>query len=174
MPYKLILKFNFTQPFLSLFIYKLNPKFIIMKKSIILVLSCFFIFSNCSLNDSESAPEQEIEYYWHLIQVTGGVAGVDERFDLNTIVWNFDDDTNILTVENNNTDDSIEDGFNAGTYSFSILDIDGTLYLIVDDEEIGSFNVNQSTFTLDTNKMSTGTGADGFIYLFQIDIRQVN
>ncbi|MCF7569290.1 hypothetical protein L3X37_13085 [Sabulilitoribacter arenilitoris] len=144
-----------------------------MKKSVIFVLSCFFVFSSCSLNESDSSAPQEIEYYWHLIQVTGGVAGIDERFDVDTIVWNFDDDTGTLTVDNNNTDDSIEDGLDGGTYSFSVLDIDGNTYLLVDDEEIGSFNVNQSTFTLDTNKMSTGTGADGFIYLFQLETRAV-
>lgn len=144
-----------------------------MKKSLLLVLSCFFIFSNCSLNDSDSAPPQELQYLWHLIQVTGGVAGVDERFDVGDIVWSFDEDTNILTVENNNTDDTIEDGLDSGTYSFSVLDIDGITYLTVDGNELGSFVVNQSTFTLDQNKMSTGTGADGFIYLFQLETRAV-
>lgn len=141
-----------------------------MKKSIILVLSCFFILSNCSINNSDPLPPQEVKYLWHLVKVTGGVAGVDEQFSTDTVIWSFDGDTQTLTVDNKNSDDTIEDGLDSGSYDYSVLDIDGTTYLSIDGNEFGSFETSQTTLSINQNLMSTGNGADGFIYTFQVEV----
>lgn len=145
-------------------------KFKIMKKSILIVLSCFFIFSNCSVNNSDSTPTQKVEYLWHLVNVTGGFSGIDEQFSVDTVVWVFNEDAKILTVENNNDDDSIEDGLDTGTYNYSVLAIDNITYLIVDDNELGSFTSDFETLTINQNIISTGSGADGFIYEFKREV----
>ncbi|WP_341216496.1 hypothetical protein [uncultured Wocania sp.] len=144
-----------------------------MKKSVILILSCFFIFSSCS-NDEDPIDPQKIKYLWHLVKVTGGVAGIDEEFNLETIVWAFNDANKTLVVENNNDDDTIEDGLDSGTYEYSVLDLDGKSYLTVNNNELGSFEISQSALVINQNIMSTGDGADGFIYTFQRTILLVD
>jgi hypothetical protein len=48
--------------------------------------------------------------------VNGGIAEVDTTFDLNKIIWTFNEENHILIVNNTNTDD-VEDGLDTGTYS---------------------------------------------------------
>ncbi len=140
-----------------------------MKKIVIIALSCFFVLSSCSTNDSNSGTPQKVRYLWHLISVTGGVAGVDEQFSLNTVVWAFDDATKTLVVDNKNTDDTIEDGLDSGSYGYTVADIDGNTYLTVEGNEFGSFEISQNILTINQNLKSTGSGTDGFIYSYQVE-----
>lgn len=140
-----------------------------MKKSLILIFSCFFILSSCSVNNSDDIPPQKIEYLWHLIRVTGGVSGVDEQFSTDTVVWSFNNETSILNVDNKNTDDTIEDGLDSGSYSYSVEEIDGKAFLSIDGNEFGNFETSQTTLTINQNIMSTGNVSDGFIYTFQVE-----
>ena len=102
-----------------------------------------------------------------MINVTGGVAGVNETYSLDTIVWAFNDATKTLVVENNNDDDTKEDALDSGTYDFDVLDTNGKTYITIDNTEFGNFVVSQNTLLIDQNIMSTGSGADGFVYTFQ-------
>ncbi len=140
-----------------------------MKKIVIIALSCFFVLSNCSTNDSNPATSQKVRYLWHLISVTGGVAGVDEQFSLNTVVWAFDDATKTLVVDNKNTDDTKEDGLDSGSYAYTVLDVDGNTYLSIEGNEYGSFEISQNILTINQNLKSTGSGTDGFIYSYQVE-----
>lgn len=125
--------------------------------------------TSCSLNDNDNATPQEIKYLWHLVKVTGGIAGVNEQFETNVITWSFNNETETLVVNNKNTDDSIEDSLDSGTYSFSVLEENNTTYLIIDDIELGSFEVSGNILTINQNNTSTGNGTDGFIYTFQVE-----
>ncbi|MFV9550559.1 hypothetical protein [Algibacter sp. PT7-4] len=140
-----------------------------MKKNILIILSCILIMTSCSLNDNDNATPQEIKYLWHLVKVTGGIAGVNEQFETNVITWSFNNETETLVVNNKNTDDSIEDSLDSGTYSFSVLEENNTTYLIIDDIELGSFEVSGNILTINQNNTSTGNGTDGFIYTFQVE-----
>ena len=139
-----------------------------MKKSIIIVLSCFFIFSNCSDNQDPIEP-QKIEYLWHLVKVTGGIAGINQEFSVGTIIWSFDDASKKLVVENNNDDNAVEDALDSGSYNYDVLELEQELYLIIDENEFGNFKTSQNLLVIDQNIMSTGNGADGFIYTFQAE-----
>jgi len=139
-----------------------------MKKSIIIVLSCCFLFSNCSDNQDPIEP-QKIEYLWHLVKVTGGIAAIDEEFSRGTITWSFDDATKKLVVENNNDNITIEDALDSGSYDYDVLELEQELYLIIDENEFGNFKISQNLLVIDQNKMSTGDGSDGFIYSFQAE-----
>ena len=139
-----------------------------MKKSIIIVLSCCLLFSNCSDNQDPIEP-QKIEYLWHLVKVTGGIAGIDEEFSRGTITWSFDDATKKLVVENNNDNITIEDALDSGSYDYDVLELEQELYLIIDENEFGNFKISQNLLVIDQNKMSTGDGSDGFIYSFQAE-----
>ncbi|MFD1615187.1 hypothetical protein [Gelatiniphilus marinus] len=131
------------------------------------------MFSNCSSNEVNVDP-QNVKYLWHLVNVTGGVAGVDKTFNLNTVVWAFNDETKKLVVENNNDDQAAEDGLDSGTYDFDVIEIDGKTYLSINDNEFGNFLVSGNLLTINQNIMSSGTGADGFVYTFQRTIELVN
>ena len=150
----------------------LNNK--VMKKSILIVLSCCFLLSNCSVNNSTSSSPQNVKYFWHLINVTGGIAGVDWEFNVNTIVWDFDADAGTLTVENNNTDDNIEDGLDSGIYEYYEISTDNVTYLVVDDIELGSLEIVNNQLKINQNEMTTGTVSDGYIYTFQVEIITVD
>ncbi|WP_418603243.1 hypothetical protein [Hwangdonia sp.] len=145
-----------------------------MKKSILIVLSCLFIFSSCSTSEDPIDP-QKVKYLWHLVNVTGGVAGVNETFSLDTIVWAFNDATKTLVVENNNDDDTIEDALDSGTYEFDVIQgPSGKTFLTINTSEFGNFEISQNTLTIDQNITTTGTGADGFIYTFKRTIELVD
>lgn len=141
-----------------------------MKNKILLVITCCFILTNCSLEDNSST-YQEISYLrqWHLVKVNGGIAGLQDEFSLGTIILDFNGTNNILTVENNNTDDSKEDFLDSGTYPYSELDQNGLIYLIIDGIEYGerTFSSNNTIITIDANSLSNGTGTDGFVYTLQ-------
>ena len=141
-----------------------------MKIKLLIVLCCAFVFTNCSLSNDSETP-QNYKKSWHLINVSGGFAGVNENFELETIIWSFDEPTAKLTVVNNNSDDTIQDGLASGAYDYSIdIAEDGKSYITIDANELGLLTVNQTGMFIDENMMSTGTGADGFIYSFQVEL----
>lgn len=141
-----------------------------MKKNILIVKCSIFAFLNCSVNNDRSINSDNVKYLWHLINVSGRIAGIDEQFELGTIVWEFNEDTSTLTVTNNNENSNVENGLDTGTYEFSVLNVDNKTYLVINSNEIGSFEISQNILTINQNEMSNGTGADGFIYTFQVEI----
>jgi len=50
----------------------------------------------------------------------------------------------------------------------SILNDGNNTFLIIDGNEYGSITVLTNNLIIDQNLTSTGTGADGFIYSFQL------
>lgn len=82
------------------------------------------LITSCSDDDSSSAPlnnnTPEADGEWHLIQVTGSIAGVNYLFEPGTITWTFNDDGTV-SVENTNTNDFVEDFFDSGTYEFDFV-----------------------------------------------------
>ena len=93
-----------------------------MKRNFFIALSFLFILSNCSLNDNDTNDNfEQFTLTWHLISTTGGIAGINDQFNLDTVVWIFDEPTETLTIENNNTDDTKQDLLDSGTYQFSFV-----------------------------------------------------
>lgn len=139
-----------------------------MTNKILFILTCFFTLTNCNVN--EDLPEQEAQNYrteWHLLNVSGGVAGVNDDFEANTIIWIFDQENNSVNITNNNTDDTKQDGFDTGTYSFSSLESNDSFYMVINGDELGEYTFpNQQTLQIDENYKSDSDGTDGFIYTF--------
>ena len=136
-----------------------------MKIKILIAVFCLTMM-HCSLNDSEVPPiVQVIE--WHLINVNGGVSGINETFEPETIIWIFNDATGVLTVENTNEDDSKEDGLASGSYSYSIANVSNNSFITINSNELGEIAfTSENKITIDQNSTSEGSGADGFIYTF--------
>lgn len=141
-----------------------------MKTKFSFFIACLFILTSCSINDnSESIPAQIITPEWHLTQSTGGIAGVDNPFDLETIVWIFDADEGTISITNNNTDDTKEDAFPTGTYQYEIYEDGNDDYMIIEGDEFGkvTFPTNNKAI-IDQNQTSSGSSADLYIYNFDI------
>lgn len=139
-----------------------------MKYYLIIACISFFTLTNCSLNDINNDIPKVTRVLWHLKNVSGGVAGVDNDFVTGKIVWEFNDATSKLTVSNANTDTSLEDGLDSGTYTYSINEVGGNAYISISANEIGKITISDSgsTLTINQNLKSTGTVADGYIYTF--------
>ena len=129
-------------------------------------LILFVIITSCSINNDDDKP-QVVRSEWHLKNVSGGLAGVNNDFDFKQVIWVFNELQGSLTVLNNNTND-VEDGLDSGTYNYSLLDDGNNTFLIIDDNEFGGLIILNNNLTIDQNLTITGTGADGFIYSFQL------
>jgi hypothetical protein len=79
---------------------------------LILIVS---LYNSCTVDDDyESNPT--LLGSWNLIEVSGTIAGTTDQFEYGLITWNFEEGT--VTVVNNNTDESLLDGFDSGNYDF--------------------------------------------------------
>ena len=104
---------------------------------------------------------------WHLVQTNGGIQGVNDQFELGTIVWTFYENTGNLIVNNQNTDANKQDFLDSGTYTYSLETIEGQNFITIDGTEYGEITIRPNEFIIDENTKSTGDGADGFIYTFE-------
>lgn len=138
-----------------------------MKPTLIIAFFSLFLLTNCSIDNNNDETPKVYVTYWHLIKVNGGIAGVDTSFPMDKIVWNFNEVTGKLTVKNTNTDQTIEDGFDTGNYPFSVTEVGGKKFLVINSNEFGGFTLTQSQLVIDQNTVSNGTGADGFVYTFK-------
>lgn len=139
-----------------------------MKHYILIAFCCLIAFTSCSIsnNNNDDSP-QVIKTYWHLTNVSGGFAGVNHDFALGHIIWFFDEALAELSIENLNTDDSLEDGFDTGNYVFSIQEVNNETFLKVDSNEFGYFTLSETELVINQNITTSGSGADGFIYTFK-------
>lgn len=144
------------------------------KSVILLFITCTFL--SCSLNNNDNTPDETIITQWNLVNVSGGIAGVDNTFEIGEIIWMFDDLTGQLTVTNNNTNDTIEDGLNGGVYDYFFVDDGSQLFIIIDDSEYGAITISTDNqeFTIDQNITQAGTGADGFLFSFKKTTTVIN
>lgn len=139
-----------------------------MKRNIFTVFSFLFILTSCSIgNDNNNDIQPIVLNFWHLINTSGGLAGIDDSFELDTVVWSFNESNGTMTVENNNTEETKEDGLESGTYPFSFITEGDEEFIIIDGNELGKITANQTNFVINQNKTSEGDVADGFIYTFQ-------
>lgn len=137
-----------------------------MKRYILILFFSIFL-TNCSINSNDTNQPQVITVYWNLVNIIGGVSGVDIDYNSGDIVWLFDEVNMVLTVTNTNTDDSLEDGLDSGTYPYSVIDDSHHLFLSINATEFGSFTISGNQLVIDQNITTSGTGADGYVYTFE-------
>lgn len=147
-----------------------------MKYYLIIACISFLTLTNCSLDSVNNTAPQVTKVLWHLKNVSGGIAGVDNDFPANKIIWEFKSENLTLIVSNGNTDDSIEDGLDTGTYSYSVKKVDNVEYLTINSNEVGSatFTNNDTVLTINQNETSTGPVADGYIFTFDKSVIVAN
>ncbi|WP_405574871.1 hypothetical protein [Winogradskyella sp. Asnod2-B02-A] len=134
-------------------------------KNTIYILTFTLLMLSCNTDDnSQQNAEPTIGGQWNLVNVTGGLAGVDDDFEVGLIIWDFNEDNLELTVTNNNTANVIYDGLSSGTYDYEVLSTTGeTAYLV-----IHNFGINHEIITLNASQLvlDEGVVADGFLLTF--------
>jgi len=131
-----------------------------MKKFLLILIICSLCLSSSCDNDKANSKTES----WFLVNISGGIAGINEDFEKGIIVWTFNEEDSLLTVENTT---GSTNGFESGTYTYSILNTNGKRYLIVENNEIGGMITSENQLTIDQNMQSGGSGADGFILKFE-------
>ena len=142
-----------------------------MKKYFLTTLASLFLLMGCSVNNNTDP--QTIIVHWNLVKTTGGVAGVNDEFPVETIIWDFNQTDSKLTVVNNNTDDTKEDALDTGTYIYSETQANGKTYLNIVGIEFGGFTLSSTQLIIDQNDQSQGSGTDGYIYTFKKSVEIV-
>ena len=120
---------------------------------------------SCSLNNDNNP--QVIRTEWHLKNVSGGIEGIDYDFDFNVVIWEFNETLATVLIENNNTNDAIEDGPDSGTYPYEIVDGTDFTFISIDNNELGDLNILENELIIDGNLTSSGMGTDGYVYTFR-------
>ena len=131
-----------------------------MKKVVYILVSVLLL--SCSLNDDGNTPTRDAK--WSLINISGGIAGIEIILDKGQITWVFDEANNSLIVEVNIDDPLI--GLSEGTYSYDLETIGNELFLFVDSSEFGAITISDTQLKIDQNITSTGTTADMFLFRF--------
>lgn len=128
-----------------------------------LYLFVFTLVAFACNNEDDGAPNNDspFEGQWSLVNVSGGLAGVDEDFEMGLITWDFDIETQELTITNTNTA-SVFSGFPTGVYDFQVLTNGEMSSLILED----SFSMVITTLTNNQLILDEGVAADGFLYTF--------
>jgi hypothetical protein len=130
-----------------------------------LLISALVLSTSCKKDDDDTNEPTFISGNWNLKNVSGGFAGIDIDYTAGQVVWNFNLETNILTVQNNIITSGPEDiyaGFETGTYTFEIVENGELQSLIVDDVNMGYITLLDDVLQLDE-----GVAVDGFMKTFE-------
>ncbi|WP_108804433.1 hypothetical protein [Aquimarina sp. Aq107] len=125
-----------------------------------IVLLSIILFS-CSNDDDNNAQSSTIAGAWNLVKVSGGVTGVDEDIEKGLIVWDFNETTGMVTINNTITDSSFNVLLDSGTYTYSISAPADADILIVNEIVLGGINLENTSFTVEE------TFEDGFSFRFE-------
>ena len=96
--------------------------------------------------------------------VQGGFIGIDIDFNRDVIVWTFNENTQVLTVENavDPSDTNYPfSGLPTGSYTFEVNDVDGTAILQIEGADQGEYIVTATTLMIDDRP------ADGYLRTFE-------
>ncbi|GGX03462.1 hypothetical protein [Aquimarina muelleri] len=109
-----------------------------------------FLAIGCSEDDDTSLNSNlsGLQGEWSLANVTGGLIGINENFKKGMIIWVFNEETKTVKITNKNTND-VYDVLSSGTYTYSILVVNDSKELIIDDKNIGNFELTTNQFTID-------------------------
>ena len=134
-----------------------------MKSTFFMFLIAISALATSCDNDDDSLRQPTISGTWNLINITGGLAGIDADFEPGVITWTFNAETSMLSVENNHPEnETIYDGLETGTYSYSISNTDDEARLIIDDGDFGSYILSKNQLIIDQYY-----GADGYLFTLE-------
>lgn len=134
-------------------------------KSTILFLLLIVTLTSCSNDDTPiliNDPNSE-ESSWTMTNIYGGFAGIDDDYESGEIIWNFDKEAQVLTVDNSIGDDApITSGLDSGNYDYHVESEEEIDYLFIDGYNSGEYTVDSDTLIIDQD-----AGADGFRFTLE-------
>lgn len=140
-----------------------------MKKFILSIILLAGVFAASCDEDSTTPANnpQTMNGKWHLVDISGSIAGGHHALEPGTITWAFGDD-GLLVVQNNNTNESIEDFFESGTYTYSYIPNEDSPEMCAQVLMVNSINLGCQVGNAQ-EMIITNTWADGyqlkFIYI---------
>jgi hypothetical protein len=135
----------------------------IRKLCLLIILSLVF-FTNCNSNDDSNLAET-LNGIWNVKNISGGFAGINDDYDAGIVTWTFINQ--VITIKNNESQGNIYSGFKSGTYNYSINEVNGNNYIVINNAEYGGCTLSINNLTIDQNQSSSGSGADGFMLQFE-------
>ena len=146
---------------------------LIMKSNVLVFFATisFLFISSCSSDDL--IQNQSINGTWYLKKYDDSTNGININFVREDVKWNFDENTNKLTVEFNFSETTLENnetlhvGLDSGSYDYSLTEKNGIKYLVIGNQEFGSISIETNTLNLNKNVDSNGSGIDLFIWEFE-------
>ncbi|WP_299443802.1 hypothetical protein [uncultured Aquimarina sp.] len=127
-------------------------------KRFYLVLLSIILFS-CSNDDDNSEPT--LQGAWNLVNVSGGITGLDEDIAKGVVVWDFNTTSGMVTIVNNSTTTTANTLLASGTYTYSVSAPADADLLIVNEVDYGRLNLENTVFTI------TEGAIDGFTFRFE-------
>ncbi|WP_299107981.1 hypothetical protein [uncultured Winogradskyella sp.] len=127
------------------------------------LLTLMLLTLSCNSDDDNSEQNEPTLYSsWSLVNVSGGLAGANDDFEMDLITWDFDEANLELTVTNNNTANVIYDGLPSGTYDYEVPSTTNEVTTVVID------NINYVITTLTNSQLilDEGVAVDGFLLTF--------
>lgn len=135
-------------------------------KQALFTLIIFLFLTTCT-NTDNSMKTDILSGTWNVVNISGGFVGINDDYDSGIITWTFVAANSKLLVENNNgLAGTIYDGIPTGEYDYEILIQENETFLVINSQEFAGIIISDGQLVLDQNKMSTGSGADGFILRF--------
>ena len=130
-------------------------------KTVLSILSIIFLLTSCSKKNEEAKATMYIDGTWHLHNVSGGFAGINEFYNEGEIVWEID--AEMISIQNADSIASSGILFENGIYNYSLLSADslGGKVIYIDSSLIGNYTFD------DTNFYISQLYVDGFLYHFK-------
>lgn len=137
-----------------------------MKTRILTLILVFgvFLFTNCK-SDDDIKVSDPLNGAWNLKNVSGGIMGLNIDYEKGEVIWNFDLQQNLLSVENNVTSPELKASYAGpatGTYNIEIIQNGELQTLFINDRERGVIILNNTILKIDD-----GIAADGFVTKFE-------
>ena len=134
-----------------------------MKKYICLLFITLSILACNNDDDTPQNNESALEGGWSLTNVIGGLAGIDDDYESDVIVWNFNQANQELTVTNTNIETVIFDGLPTGVYDYQVMtNTDQEVTLIIEEFDFRVSVLTETSFILDEGTFTN----DGFQLTF--------
>ena len=127
------------------------------------LLSLFLLLtslSGCSSSSNNNPTNSKINGVWNLRYVNGSIAGVNYVFEPGVVIWTFNSNSHLVTVENNNTDNNLNPLLSSGVYPYTISNNQSTAScgqsIEINSQDMGCVLIDSDGLFI------TETFADGF------------
>ncbi len=127
-------------------------------------------------DNANNTPQDPLNGFWNLSNLSGGFAGININYQPGDVVWNFNTDAMVITVENNVDITGPESAFlpmQNGNYSYSITEMGGNSFLSIDgvqvfeNGEFGKIEFSiEGDLIIDQHQSSAGEAADVYVLSF--------